>query len=391
MKPVIGAIELMTFHHEVLIAFCRHLIKLKLDAIVIAPSQGIQKAIRRFASPSFQQLAEYATREGTSFSLHNVSDADAVSTSLTHCDAIFIGTFPPKPTSSQRQDYDNTRYPSRYQQAINLINTALRQNKRVYIVIHRPSIDANNLVSSLGARTCQQVSVIYLSEETASCSQKLFPNQFRTQLIMPAIGMGASAQPQASHAGCQMAVVGEISSKRRDYGQLVRLKSIQQWLTQEQIQIEIIGRIKAESWLDKILLACRIPGPLVFLLRHPKLISLWLHGSLNLSNVCRKKISEDQLGNRLVKTVCILDLKLDRYTAEGQTSGSEGLSLTYSKPLITIDQIIKASPLSDHAEGRSFKDLLGRETQQVIQRRSALEAQFQNHLATDLQANHSQS
>lgn len=387
MKPVVGAIELMTFHHEVLIAFCRHLIKLRLNTMVIAPSHGLQKAINRVASASFQQLAESAAKEGTGFSLVNVNDANALTDSLAHCDAIFIGTFPPKPASSPPQAHHGIRGASRYQQAIDLINTALSQDKRVYIVIHKPSSDANNLVSSLGAAACQQISVIYLSEDTASCSRKLFPNQFRAELIMPAIGMGESSQPPASHANCRMAIVGEISSKRRNYGQLVRLNSIQQWLTKERAQVEIIGRIKAESWLDRILLLCGIPASLLFLLRYPALTSLWLHGNLDLSKVGRRKIPEDSLADRLIQAACVLDLKLDRYTAEGQTSGSEGLSLTYGKPLISIDQIIDASPAKADADSCSFQDLLARETQRVIQRRTALEAQFHNHLASDLQMN----
>ena len=151
MKPTIGVLELMTFHHEVLIAFCRHVIDLKLESIVIAPSQGIQKAINRHAASSFASLTKQAREQGTRFDLEQANNIDDIKSLLKPCQALFLGTFPPSPSNSKIKRLRNHSVYSKQGQAIDLIKTALAQDKRVYVVIHNPSVDGKSLVTSLGA------------------------------------------------------------------------------------------------------------------------------------------------------------------------------------------------------------------------------------------------
>ena len=111
MKSTIGALELMTFHHEVLIAFCRHVVELKIESIVIAPSQGIQKAINRHAASSFASLTKQAHEQATRFDLEQANNIDDIKSLLKPCQALFLGTFPPIPSNSKTKGLRNHSSP----------------------------------------------------------------------------------------------------------------------------------------------------------------------------------------------------------------------------------------------------------------------------------------
>ncbi|WP_254994408.1 hypothetical protein [Cyanobium sp. Aljojuca 7D2] len=386
LPPTVAAIEFMTFHHEVLAAFCKHTIELNINTLVISPSTGIQKAIGRFAADSFEQLKEIARLNKTELSLIISHNAKEIVTSIMKADAVFIGTVPPSPSSSTRRQANNTY--SRHEEMISIVKRALKQNKLIYIVIHKPQDDAAQLVGSLDPDECKRVSTIYLSRETANFCKQLFPNRFRSELIMPTIGLLDSSSNDAgvaSSAGTSMVVAGEISSKRRHYASLATLHTNRKWLRSQGIIIRIIGRIKLESWREKILRLCGLPPKWLFFVKYPSLLPLWLDGCLDLSMTRYSKVSDRALADAIVSSACLLDLKLKHYSDCGQTTGAIGLAMTHQKPLIDLEAITGIIPNNQQTPAlSSLHQLIKKETKDLIAEKEALVEKFRQQLQKDL-------
>lgn len=385
-QPTVAAIEFMTFHHEVLAAFCKHTIELNINTQVISPSTGIQKAIGRFAAASFKQLKELAHLNKTELSLIISHSPKEIATHIMKADAVFIGTVPPSPSPSARRQASNTH--ARHEEMISIVKGALKQRQLVYIVIHKPQGDAAQLVGSLDPDECARVSIIYLSKETAKFCKQLFPNRFRSELVMPTIGVLDSPANEfevGSTAGTSMVVAGEISSKRRDYKSLATLHINRKWLRSQGIVIRIVGRIKLESWREKILRFCGLPPMWLFFVKYPTLLPLWLAGCLDLSMTRYSKVSDRALADAIASSTCLLDLKLKHYSDCGQTTGAIGLAMTHQRPLINLDAIKGTIPNDQQTPVQlSLSQLIEKDTKDLITEKDALVAQFRQQLQREL-------
>ena len=129
---------------------------------------------------------------------------------------------------------------------------------------------------------------------------------------------------------------GEISSKRRNYKSLAKLNNHREWLRSQKVLIKVVGRIKLESWYEKVFRLFALPASWLFILKYPNLSSLWIGGSLDLSLTKYSKVSDQCLANSIINSSCLLDLKRQHYSSCGQTTGAVGLAMTYEKPLIAL-------------------------------------------------------
>lgn len=383
-QPTVAAIEFMTFHHEVLVAFCKHTIELKIDTLVIAPSTGIQKAISRFAANSFEQLKELAFNNKTRFSLSVSHSPRDTAKDIMEADAIFIGTLPPPP--SKKLHTNNSH--SRHEEMIAAVKEGLKLNKPIYIVIHKPQVDAAQLIACLEPGECAKVSIIYLSSRTAEFCKQQYPNHFRSELIMPAIGLTDSPKKHKafnSPTSVTMIVAGEISSKRRHYESLAYLRAHRRWLRSERVVIQVIGRIKLESWREKVLRLCALPAAWLFLVKYPSLLTLWLDGCLDLSMARYSKVSDKDLADAITDSTCLLDLKRKHYSDDGQTTGSLGLAMTHTKPLINLKEITAIASRSQSSSAQlNLHQLVEKEADNLLVEKEALVAQFRKQLQKEL-------
>jgi hypothetical protein len=377
----------MTFHLEVLVAICKHTVELQIPTTVISPHMGIQRAIRRIGGSSFKKLKAVADLNSTPFNVALSQNAEETDWLMEGADAIFIGTVPPAPKSTQPPQHA-ARAHTRMQDMFTLVKRALSLNKLIYIVIHNPEVDAARLIERLSPDDCKKISVIALSRQTADYCQSLFPNRFKNTLVMPAIGMHdarAVARVPIGNTNVAIAVVGEISSQRRDYQSLADLRKDRAWLQQQRIRIQIIGRIKPESWIENVLRRVRVPAAWIFLVKYPKLFPLWIAGSLDLSMTRHSRISDKALGKAILGAACLLDLNLSDYLVKGKTSGAEGLAMTYLKPLIGLGDL--KSVIVDAGSHTNRSKLL---EQLIIQgaecstQRRELQQQFREQLMQDL-------
>lgn len=382
----IAAIEFMTFHHEVLAAFCKYSVELNYNTLILSPSAGINKAIERFAAGSFEQLKELARINNAEFNIIVSDGSQAIEPHIWAADALFIGTIPPSSKNTQKR-LTNSRQ-SRYEQMLLTIRKALKHGKLVYIVMHKPQEDAARLIASLEQNECVKISAIYLSEETAKYSREAFPNQFRSELIMPAIGLynlpGENLKT-ASNDGLVMIVAGEISSERRNYEGLAKLNDHQEWLRSHKVLVKIVGRIKLESWYEKVFRLFALPAPWLFILKYPNLSRLWIGGFLDLSLTRYSKVSDQCLANSIINSSCLLDLKRQHYSSCGQTTGAVGLAMTYEKPLIALETIIAIIPSNKQTSSRQLLQLhIEEETQELIRQRNTLASLFRQQLKEEI-------
>lgn len=385
-NATIAAIEFMTFHHEVLAAFCKYSVELSYNTLIVSPSTGINKAIERFAAGSFEQLKELARVNHAEFNIIVSDDSQAIEPHFRAADALFIGTIPPASKHTQI-GLTNSRQ-SRYEQMLLTIREALKCSKLVYIVMHKPQEDAARLIASLKQNECAKISAIYLSKETAEYSRKAFPNQFRSELIMPAIGLynlpGENLKT-ASNDGLTMVVAGEISSKRRNYESLAKLNNHREWLRSQKVLIKIVGRIKLESWYEKVFRLFALPASWLFILKYPNLSSLWIGGSLDLSLTRYSKVSDQCLANSITNSSCLLDLKRQHYSSCGQTTGAVGLAMTHEKPLITLETITAIIPSDKQKSSQQSLQLhIEEETQELITQKNTLVSLFRQQLKEEI-------
>ncbi len=382
------AIEFMTFHLEVLVAICKHTVELQIPTTVISPRMGIQRAIGRIGGSSFEKLTAVADLHSTPFKIALSQSPEEVDSLIEGADVIFIGTVPPAPKSTQQPQHA-ARAQARIQDMFTLVKRALSLNKLIYIVIHNPDIDAARLIEMLSPEDCKKISIVSLSTQTGDYCQSLFPDRFRRALVMPAIGMHeACADDRVSirSTNVAIAVVGEISSQRRDYESLADLCKDRAWLQQQGIRIQIIGRIKPESGIENLLRRIRLPAAWIFLVKYPKLLPLWLAGTLDLSMTRHSRISDKALDKAILDASCLLDLHLPHYLVKGKTSGAEGLAMTYLKPLIGLSDLksVMADASSDTTKSRLLEQLIVQSAECSAQRRELLQQQFREQLMQDL-------
>jgi hypothetical protein len=378
----------MTFHLEVLVAICKHTVELQIPTTVISPRMGIQRAIGRIGGSSFEKLKAVADSNSTPFNIALSQNSEETDSLIEGADAIFIGTVPPAPKSTQHPGHA-ARAHTRIQDMFTLVKRALSLDKLIYIVIHNPDVDAARLIEMLSPEDCKKISIVSLSAQIGNYCQSLFPDRFRSALIMPAIGMHkACADDRASmgNTNVAIAVVGEISSQRRDYESLADLCKDRAWLQQQGIRIQIIGRIKPESRIENLLRRIRLPAAWMFLVKYPKLRPLWLAGILDLSMARHSKISDEALDKAVVGAACLLDLNLSDYLVKGKTSGAEGLAMTYLKPLLSLGDLksVIAAPSSDPTSQTLLEQLITQSAESSARRRELLQRTFREQLTQDL-------
>jgi hypothetical protein len=270
-----------------------------------------------------------------------------------------------------------------------LVKRALSLDKLVYIVIHNPDVDVARLIERLSPEDCKKITIVSLSTQTGNYCQSSFPDRFRNALVMPAIGMHkacAADRVAIGNTNLSIAVVGEISSRRRDYESLADLCTDRAWLQQQGIRIQIIGRIKPESWIERLVRQIRLPAAWMFLVKYPKLRPLWLAGTLDLSMARHSKISDEALDKAVVGAACLLDLNLSDYLVKGKTSGAEGLAMTYLKPLISLGDLksVIAAPSNDPTSQTLLEQLITQSAESSARRRELLQRAFREQLTQDL-------
>lgn len=349
---------------------------------------GIQKAIGRIGGSSFERLKAAADLNSTPFKIALSQNSAETDSLIEGADAIFIGTVPPAPKTTQQPQHA-ARAHARMQDMFTLVKHALSLDKLIYIVIHNPDADAARLIERLSPEDCKKISVISLSTQTADYCRSVFPGRFRNTLVMPAIGMHdafADDRVPIGNTNIAIAVVGEISSQRRDYESLADLCKDCAWLRQQGIRIQIIGRIKPESGIENLLRRFRLPAAWIFLVKCPKLLPLWIAGSLDLSMTRHSRISDKALGKAISDASCLLDLNLSEYLVKGKTSGAEGLAMTYLKPLIGLGDLksVIAGASSDTTKSRLLEQLIVQNAECITRRRELLLQQFRKQLMQDL-------
>ena len=378
----------MTFHLEVLVAICKHTVELQIPTTVISPRMGIQRAIGRIGGSSFEKLKAVADLNSTPFNIALSQNSEETDSLIEGADAIFIGTVPPAPKSTQPPLFP-ARALNRLNDMFTLVQRALSLDKLVYIVIHNPEVDLARLIERLSPEDCKKISIVSLSTQTGNYCQSLFPDRFRNMLVMPAIGMHhACADDRAAigNTNTSIAVVGEISSQRRDYESLADLCTDRAWLQQQGIRIQIIGRIKPESWIERLVRRIRLPAAWMFLVKYPKLRPLRRAGILDLSMARHSKVSDEALDKAIVGAACLLDLNLSDYLDKGITSGAEGLAMTYLKPLISLGDLksVIAAPSSDPTSQTLLEQLITQSAESSARRRELLQRTFREQLIEDL-------
>ena len=378
----------MTFHLEVLVAICKHTVELQIPTTVISPRMGIQRAIGRIGGSSFEKLKAVADLNSTPFKVALSQNSKETDSLIEGADAIFIGTVPPAPKSTQPPLFP-ARALNRLNDMFTLVQRALSLDKLIYIVIHNPEVDLARLIERLSPEDCKKISIVSLSTQTGNYCQSLFPDRFRNMLVMPAIGMHhACADDRAAigNTNTSIAVVGEISSQRRDYESLADLCTDRAWLQQQGIRIQIIGRIKPESWIERLVRRIRLPAAWMFLVKYPKLRPLRRAGILDLSMARHSKVSDEALDKAIVGAACLLDLNLSDYLDKGITSGAEGLAMTYLKPLISLGDLksVIAAPSSDPTSQTLLEQLITQSAESSARRRELLQRTFREQLIEDL-------
>lgn len=384
----IVAIEFMTFHLEVLVAICKHTVELQIPTTVISPRMGIQRAIGRIGGSSFEKLKAVADLNSTPFKVALSQNSEETDSLMEGADAIFIGTVPPAPKSTQ-SPLSPARALNRLNDMFTLVQRALSLDKLVYIVIHNPEVDLASLIERLSPEDCKKISIVSLSTQTGIYCQSLFPDRFRNALVMPAIGMHhacADDRVAIGNTNTSIAVVGEISSQRRDYESLADLCPDCAWLKQQGIRIQIIGRVKPESGIERLVRRIRLPAAWMFLVKYPKLRPLWRAGTLDLSMARHSKVSDEALDKAIAGAACLLDLNLSDYLDKGVTSGAEGLAMTYLKPLISLGDLksVIAAPSSDPTSQTRLEQLITQSAESSARRRELLQRTFREQLTQDL-------
>jgi hypothetical protein len=378
----------MTFHLEVLVAICKHTVELQMPTTVVSPRMGIQRAIGRIGDSSFEKLKAVADLNSTPFNIALSQNSEETDSLIEGADAIFIGTVPPAPKSTH-QPQQAARAHARSQDMFALVKRALSLDKLVYIVIHNPDADVARLIERLSPEDCKKITIVSLSTQTGNYCQSSFPDRFRNTLVMPAIGMHkacAADRVAIGNTNLSIAVVGEISSRRRDYESLADLCTDRAWLQQQGIRIQIIGRIKPESWIERLVRQIRLPAAWMFLVKYPKLRPLWRAGILDLSMARHSKISDEALDKAVVGAACLLDLNLSDYLVKGKTSGAEGLAMTYLKPLISLEDLksVIAAPSNDPTSQTLLEQLITQSAESSARRRELLQRTFREQLTQDL-------
>jgi hypothetical protein len=378
----------MTFHLEVLVAICKHTVELQIPTTVVSPRMGIQRAIGRIGGSSFEKLKAVADLNSTPFNIALSQNSEETDSLIEGADAIFIGTVPPAPKSTQQSQHA-ARADTRIQDMFALVKRALSLDKLVYIVIHNPEVDVACLIEKLSPEDCKKISIVSLSTQTGNYCQSLFPDRFRNALVMPAIGMHhacADDRVAIGNTNLSIAVVGEISSRRRDYESLADLCTDRAWLQEQGIRIQIIGRVKPESWIERLVRRIRLPAAWMFLVKYPKLRPLWRAGTLDLSMARHSKVSDEELDKAVVGAACLLDLNLSDYLVKGKTSGAEGLAMTYLKPLLSLGDLksVIAAPSSDLTSQMRLEQWITQSAESSARRRELLQQKFREQLTQDL-------
>jgi hypothetical protein len=129
-------------------------------------------------------------------------------------------------------------------------------------------------------------------------------------------------------------IPGEVSTKRRDYNKLCELAPRLKAVGSRHLQVQIMGRLKRESWREKLLFLLPLPTSMIFLLRHPRLQRISRQGCLDVSRIHRRKLSDTEFSEAIENCSALLDVQQPHYDQYGITSGLFGLSLTHAKPTL---------------------------------------------------------
>lgn len=339
-RKEISILEIMPFHHEVWLAFCIHAINLGININIKSPGDtGIHKAINGIAADGLSSLYQLAREKSVEIRLERADTLGKLVSSNRTLQPLFISTIPIMASQLSRKQSELTR------QLVRLIRENLASCQQILLTIHDPGRDIKQLCSVFTDQEMDQFIYITLSHLTADALTGIAPHLKSRILVMPALSMG-NGQRIAAHLHADrsrhplLVVPGEVSSRRRNYEALSALTPIVDTLRADNLKIKIIGRIKRESWIDKLAYIMPIPAAWIFLLKYPSILKLSMQRIIDLSLVKRTKVSESSLQQMLSSSWALLDLQLKRYTEDGITSGLTGLSLSHAKATLSVDQLL---------------------------------------------------
>lgn len=369
-RKEISIIELMPFHHEVWLAFCLHAINLGININIKASrNTGIYKAINGIAADSLKSLYLIAKEKSVQILLDQESSLEKLFFDQDAIHSVFIGTIPDFGLQSIRKK------PAMADQLLELIRNNLELNRKTLLTIHDPRRDLRQLRAVFTDHEINQFNYITLSSLTAKTLADMAPKLRDKILIMPTLSISSYQGRTTAWQGDQQSnpiliVPGEISSKRRNYQELSRLSPIGNRLNKNGFTIMIVGRIKRESWIDKLASMVPIPISWIFYLKFPLAATLRKQNIIDLSFARRRKLDEPLFQKILSSSWALLDVQLNRYKQMGITSGLNGLSLAHTKPVISIDQLLDFFQNSSDRESiDSFKQYLRTEEKRLLKER----------------------
>lgn len=328
----ISVLELSTYHHEVVVAFCNHVLSAGINVqLLLPPKGGLRKTLFGIAAKSHQDLKGFAATNDLRIVARKTRDEKALAKFITSADSLFIATLP-RFASEVENEYART---NSHDILLDSLKLRLSEGRQTYITIHKPHDELPRLKKALSAEELNAIRFVALSPATQTAISALLSNPACQVLVMPVVSTPASPATNAAQPHRMTIVIpGEVSTKRRDYNKLCELAPRLKAVGSRHLQVQIMGRLKRESWREKLLFLLPLPTSMIFLLRHPRLQRISRQGCLDVSRIHRRKLSDTEFSEAIENCSALLDVQQPHYDQYGITSGLFGLSLTHAKPTL---------------------------------------------------------
>lgn len=378
----ISVLELSPYHHEVVVAFCAHVLSVGINIRLLLPRKGgLGKTLFGIAAKSYQELKDIAAANNLVIPACRAVDEEALASLINATDSLFIATLPKFGTATGKT-YARTKLDI---VLIDQLRHRLSTGRRTYVTIHKPHEEIPRLTELLSPEQLRRIFFVALSAATKAAIGDLLSTQACRVLVMPAVSRPASPAASADQPGRLTFVIpGEISTRRRDYNQLCQLAPLLKAVGNHRLQVQILGRLKKETWLDKLLFPFPFfPASLIFLLRHPRLLGLSRQGFLDLSRVKKRKLNDMDFSAVLESCSAILDIQQSHYDHLGITSGLVGLSLTHAKPALRPEKLRDLLILGAHDNLTDLRRQLIAQSAELAVHREILTDAFRREIAKD--------
>lgn len=375
----ISVLELSPYHHEVVVAFCNHALSTGINIrLLLPPRGGLGKSLLGIASQSHQDLKELAAANNLAILACKAGDDKELASLITAADSLFIATLPRSAPTTRK----GSSGAGSWGILMGLIQHRLVQGRPTAITIHKPHDEIPRLAAVFSTEQLSAISFVALSEATETAIRQLLRHQTCRVLVMPVVSKPASVAASSDRPRrVTLVIPGEISTRRRNYNQLCTLAAALRKVGSDRLQIQVMGRLKRESWLEKLLFLLPLPASLIFLLRHPRLRGLSRQGFLDLSRVQKRKLRDTEFAEVLERCSALLDVQQPHYEQDGITSGLVGLSLTHAKPALKPGELLALLAADNTGDLGLLRRRLLAESAQLEARRQRMTAAFRREIA----------